>query len=401
MYEFIEDLRDKVILNEKIIIDLKNYIHKKYPDKSSSELSLILADGIHKIISSSMDKFQEELKVQIEKDLIGEAVKSSDFSITAYKVFSRYCEMGLKYNNSMDALHDWLCSIQNTPPAREELVHFVRGRGEYVSSLDGNTEELIPEKSVSAAEKQAEIKYSIFKGYAAVLQGLWSNVQVSAGGIKELFRHEIIHGLRPYGKRGLIAAASIAVIIFTAFSFKNIDFFSRNASGTNNIIDSSGGVFDTVSTHEIEESLENGLPKELQYIEVDKELLRKWLLDRDSMLGEEPYLTSILDIAKEYNINPLFMIAITGQEQGFVPKKHKNALKIANNPFNVYESWSQYNTDIEDSTKIAAQTIINLSKDRPEDAHAIQWINNKYAEDKNWWVGVNRIFNRLKEEIIK
>lgn len=401
MYEFIEDLKDKVILNEKIILDLKSYIHKKYPDKSSRELSLILADGIHKIISSSMDRLQEELRIQIEKYLIGEAVKSSDFSITAYKVFSRYCEMGFEYDNSMDELHDWLCSIQSSPPSREELVCFVSSREAYEGPLVEKGEETIPENSISTTGKGAEIKQSIFKGCAAVFQVLRSSFLRLSGELKEFFKREMIPGLRPYGKRGLIAAVSAAVIILTAFSFKSMDFFSRNAAGTIDMVDSKGAAFDTVSTDEVEERLENGLPEELQYIEVDKELLRKWLLDRDSMLGEEPYLTSILNIAKEYNINPLFMIAITGQEQGFVPKKHKNALKIANNPFNVYESWSQYNTDIEDSAKIAAQTIINLSRDRPKDAHAIQWINNKYAEDKNWWVGVNKIFNAMREEIIK
>ena len=35
MYEVIENLRDKIIINEKNILDLKNYIYRKYPNNSS------------------------------------------------------------------------------------------------------------------------------------------------------------------------------------------------------------------------------------------------------------------------------------------------------------------------------------------------------------------------------
>ena len=142
---------------------------------------------------------------------------------------------------------------------------------------------------------------------------------------------------------------------------------------------------------------DNELPVYYQYSEIKADEIKAYLNTRNSILAEEPFFTTIYETAKQYNIHPLLMFAITGQEQGFVPRDHPNVDKIANNPFNVYHSWEDYNTSIEDSSAIAARTIVNLSKDRPEDIDAIVWINRKYAEDPNWSKGVQSLFETLNK----
>lgn len=139
------------------------------------------------------------------------------------------------------------------------------------------------------------------------------------------------------------------------------------------------------------------LQKQLQYKEVDKSALQSWLDNRNSLLSEDPYFNQIFITAKDFNINPLLLFAITGQEQGFVPRHNSNACEIASNPFNVYGSWRVYNTSIEDSSRIAARTIINLSKGCPDDADPILWLNQSYAEDPNWYKGVSALLNQLEE----
>lgn len=138
------------------------------------------------------------------------------------------------------------------------------------------------------------------------------------------------------------------------------------------------------------------LPDELRYTEVNRQKLMEYLEKRNSILSDDEYLDVILNVAKEKNVNPLILIAITGQEQSYVPRSSANARKIANNPFNVYHSWMEYNTNIEDSTRIASNTIINLSKGRPDTMHPLAWINKKYAEDQNWWIGVSKNYEVLK-----
>ncbi|KHO39824.1 hypothetical protein OR62_03980 [Clostridium tetani] len=145
----------------------------------------------------------------------------------------------------------------------------------------------------------------------------------------------------------------------------------------------------------VENNNSSSLPSYFKYIEVNKEKLRKFLINRNSLLSEEPYFSSIINSSKEFNLNPLILFAITGQEQSFVPKTYKSSKKIANNPFNVFHSWMEYNTDIVDSSKIACRTVINLCEDRPQGEDPFQWINRKYAEDKNWHKGVRSIYNDL------
>ena len=139
------------------------------------------------------------------------------------------------------------------------------------------------------------------------------------------------------------------------------------------------------------------LPEELKYIEINKEGLKSYLISRNSILAEDRYLDAIVKVSKTKGVNPLILFAITGQEQSYVPKSSPYAEKIANNPFNVYNSWVKYNTNIEDSASIAANTIINLSRGRPDTIHPLQWINRKYAEDQNWWIGVSKNFTALKK----
>ena len=136
---------------------------------------------------------------------------------------------------------------------------------------------------------------------------------------------------------------------------------------------------------------------EISYKEIDEEALRGWLYDKNALLGEEPYFTTILDTAKDYGINPLLLFAIAGQEQAYVPKDHEKAMEIINNPYNVYGSWQEYNTTLEDSAAIAAITILRQGLRQPDDVDSLIWLNERYAEDEMWHVGVRQILLELED----
>jgi len=140
---------------------------------------------------------------------------------------------------------------------------------------------------------------------------------------------------------------------------------------------------------------EPGIPAELRYAEFDREAVKAYLRSRDALLAEEPYFGAIVESAKRHDVHPLLLFAIAGQEQGFVPKTHKFAERIANNPFNVYESWEEYNTDIRDSADIAARTVANLASRRPAGYDPFLWLNTRYAEDPGWADGVRWFFDKL------
>lgn len=139
----------------------------------------------------------------------------------------------------------------------------------------------------------------------------------------------------------------------------------------------------------------NTLPSKFRYKNINESSLKSYLRKRKSILAEEPYFSTIIDVATSYDLNPLLLFAITGQEQSFVPTTSKSYSKIANNPFNVHGSWKKYNTNINDSADIVCRTLINLSKNRPSTYDPILWINRKYAADQNWGAKINKIFNML------
>lgn len=137
------------------------------------------------------------------------------------------------------------------------------------------------------------------------------------------------------------------------------------------------------------------LEENLRYKEYDREKIIAYLKEKDSMLIEKDYLNQLTQISKDFDINPLLLLSIIGQEQAFVPKTHKDAQKIINNPFNVYNSWLTYNTDFTSSCIIAAKTIVTSSQDRPEEVDPIEWINRIYAEDETWHKGVTYFLTTL------
>lgn len=138
------------------------------------------------------------------------------------------------------------------------------------------------------------------------------------------------------------------------------------------------------------------LPEVIQHKAIDEAALKRFFESRSVLVGESPYFEIILEVSNHYGLNPLLMFAITGQEQGFVPKTHERALEIINNPYNVYVSWQLYNTDLEDSASIAAVTIINQMKTLPEGEDPIYWLNQRYAEDQGWHKGVKNILETLE-----
>lgn len=142
-----------------------------------------------------------------------------------------------------------------------------------------------------------------------------------------------------------------------------------------------------------------GFPRSLGFMSVNKDRLRGYLKRSNSLLADEPYFSKIMEACAKNDVHPALLFAIAGQEQGFVKRGSENAALIVNNPFNVYHSWSEYNTNIEDSATIASITVRNILTDRPQGENAFKWLNKTYAEDPNWWTGTETIFFTIEAYI--
>ncbi|ULO07148.1 M23 family metallopeptidase [Paenibacillus sp. 19GGS1-52] len=146
------------------------------------------------------------------------------------------------------------------------------------------------------------------------------------------------------------------------------------------------------------------LPSELGYQSLNMDSMLQFLEKRKSALADRSLLQMIDDAGRTKNVSPYLLIAITGQEQSFVPRNNNHASEIIRNPWNVYGCWckgkgAQLSTG--ESAQIAANTITKLSQDLPAGRDPIQWLSAKdnprgyYAADNGWWIGVSKYFKLL------
>lgn len=141
-------------------------------------------------------------------------------------------------------------------------------------------------------------------------------------------------------------------------------------------------------------------PAYLQYQEVNPDELRAFLKSRGSYLVRN--VDSFIANARRFGINPLLLVAITGQEQSFNPERNSDAAQVGRNPFNVFGSWMAYSPGFDKSCEVAARTVATkLSHPMPPGEDPIHWLNNSqnpagsYAEDTNWWKGVKFWFQTI------
>ncbi|TWI59010.1 putative ABC transport system permease protein [Halalkalibacter nanhaiisediminis] len=366
MDSIFEQIKRTEIMNANTILTVQQYIYKKNPDFLSQQKARILADALHKMIDAALPNYDQETKTKIRNRLLQQKLSSTSFSINVQDIVEVSIEL-VDENDIVNHLPLWL-----------------------TDKLAGEIEEV-----ETYIKKLIESSYNINSEIAATDDIDSPSPMTILNPLNDSVRNEV----EPRGKKWKKSHLTLVTIMIvgSVYIVGNKEISSHLFKEELQIEE---GLKDT-NSGEMKEY--NGPPNDLtgylQYEQVNETSLRNWLNNRDSLLADEPYFSTILSVAKEFNIHPFLLFAITGQEQSYVPRSNQNAVEIANNPFNVFHSWEDYNTDILNSSQIAARTIVNLSKDRPEGTDPIQWINRKYAEDKNWWRGVSSIFDMLTREV--
>ncbi|WP_151191815.1 hypothetical protein [Desulfotomaculum copahuensis] len=127
-----------------------------------------------------------------------------------------------------------------------------------------------------------------------------------------------------------------------------------------------------------------------------------WLAARHSMEAAPGYLKALDFAGRQFDVNPLLLLAITGQEQSFVPVDAAGAREMIKNPFNVYYSWQVFAPGFAKAALIASQTVRHLSYGCPAGMNPVHWIDSprnprsRYAQDTNWWRGVSIFLTELE-----
>ncbi|MFC4777730.1 hypothetical protein ACFO9Q_13110 [Paenibacillus sp. GCM10023252] len=356
------------ILSPTDVRKIRSYVQYKYGDRPHNQRAEIIADAINRIIDRQLPVFDEASRRTVAAELIRMAVIRDQRSVGTEDIFNT-CLQVLDYASPevYEPLHSW---VEQRMKVTLSSPQFVRVLTEVGSSSEASR--WLALKQRLCEEKVRELPLAV------------------------VMTPQVPHVRTPELGRSVKARTAIYAALCLLLVGASLLYGWSLSLPSSSVMQPPAVLHPAVPEAAVPA---DGLPAELLYQAVDKEKLVQYLKGKSSLLAEQPYLDAIIGQAEKFNIHPLLLFAITGQEQGFVPKHNKNAKKIANNPFNVFHSWQEYNTTIQKSAEIASRTIVNLSKGKPKHVDALTWINRKYAEDPNWSNGVRQILAAMQRQI--
>lgn len=321
------------VLTEKDVNRIRSYVHAKYAAAPHETRAEIVADAITRIIYRGLPAFKADVRQRMTATLIRSTVLEQQRPVSRGDILELCRTLDQQDEEIAAPLRQWM--------DRPSVA------GASVDAAASGTAEIIPLRGTNTAVSVRRRK--LFLLYGALSLGLLSAVLMYGWSLHE--------------------STSAPALLQPTTDQQPVENAVQRAV--------------------------NELPSELQYMTVDEERLGAYLNIRNSMLADPEYMDPIIAAAEQFNIHPLLLFAITGQEQAFVPRSHERAEEIVNNPFNVFHSWQQFNTSIKESAEIASRTIVRLSKDKPDHTDPIAWINREYAEDPNWSKGVSSLLRSM------
>lgn len=359
MKTLLQHLESKVIINDLLVKNMKYEVQLKFREASKQVQARALAKKINTQLDTALIGLKNEEKEEIRKRLI-----ASSFMVVPNPI-----------SDHIDYRHVFT-QLTNYDPTTEatylRLIHWLN------LNIDREVDPKVVENYV--------LKYKVHQD-----ETLFNRVNKKPPVIEP--EPVYIDKSRGFSFKWLMPIFLIVVILFLGNMGNNINSKSENLYGEpikiESIIESSN--LDSLNYDFIQDRDYNYQP--LNLVAIYNYLSE----EKNSMLTRESYLSTLDRLAESYDTHPLLLIAIIGHEQNFVPSDHEKASEIINNPYNVFESWLEFNTNFEESTTIALNTIETAKESWTKDKSFLEHLNQTYAEDPNWHKGVQSIFNKLKD----
>ncbi|WP_089282004.1 hypothetical protein [Anaerovirgula multivorans] len=352
--DFLNQLKEKKIISQKDIDKFKSYIDEKYEAFGDEKKHAILKNSITYVVNRDL----AELKIDDEEGFVSSLVQKTLLEdkedLCADKILQKVVLEGEHSDGLLQSVTKWVSDKIEIPLHKDILEKYYHDHYYF-------------DKDIALQENPALPLPTLPQGKAS----RW------------------------------IFWCAIAIMIFLSVStFKDTIFPSDNLVVIQEDLPQEELFKNTVPAYVLQKyhMPNRNFPHYLYYRDINEDDLKSYLSSRNSLLGKEPYFSQVLDTAKEFDLNPLLLFAIAGHEQAFVPQDHPNSEVMINNPFNVFGSWQKYNTNLKETSEIAARTVFNSLGDLPPFMDPFFWMNHRYAEDPNWWRGIRSIFWRLEKE---
>lgn len=371
--KYIEELKSKKILTKEDINKIRDRIDELYPDVEKSERAKFLAQAIKNQYLKYIDFFPDKHKNIIFEDMLVKITKDRFEHSTTYDIFESFVDKNDLDNETLKILKNWTNNIVAEKVEEVDLYSHPNIKEKIILKIDNG--------------KKSNEKISFLKK----VNDLWNSLIQFKLNIK-------INRTRKFGYRKYIFEIILMIlIVLSILSIVGVVDVPIKAKNTFTYTDEQNirnlkneKIFKL--PNDFYNKIENNENDFLFNDFSDKEL-KNFLESKNSILVNDQYYDTIMFASRMADVDPLILFAIIGQEQGFVPKDEQYAALIINNPYNVFGSWKDYNTNFADSTYIAIRTIYPIIKVRNINQDVFVQINKTYAEDTNWHKGVAYFYN--------
>ncbi|WP_434297889.1 hypothetical protein [Clostridium sporogenes] len=417
MSNFLEELKTTKVISKNDIEKIKKFINIKYKDEDSKKKAYMVSSTIHNIIESKVDFFPKSIQKDLKNTILKNTFLKNKDSIYLWDIFYSYIDYADFKKENLEILLNWTNINIKNKTDKESLVNYLYTNNllkydEKNTKIKDSSSSSSKDSSTKLSNEQPDIK--IKEDDSIYLQNIHTEFNNNVINIKQNPTNIINDTYNPKNitkklnidllyKNNIFKlynnsiAFALTILFISLISIYLLNINTSIKTNSKNIIVYENKNVKTKKNNLLDKN--ENLPQYVKYKTLNNKKLKEYLYTKNSLLADEPYFSSIILSAEEFDINPLILFAITGQEQGFVPKNNKSAKKIANNPFNVFHSWEEYNSDIKDSSRIAGRTVFNLLNTMPKGQDPFKWVNNTYAEDVTWWKGVKSLFNELEKAV--
>ena len=375
MEHILKSLEQNIILSDEMVLDIKQNIRHNHPTADSKYRARLLAQSLHEKLDEQLRGLDSQMRSEVRVSIFKSSIETSRLNISQKDLLQEILLSESRSDKAFDYLVNWFNEHTDETLAFDELK-------EVMYSMNPNLEK---------EEDLMSMKVDLPPSRKNTLRLLYTKYKEK---LKNILNSN-------YYKLAIILLSfilTLPVFLVTQFLLKNEDMDqSLSFVHANTILlhETKTDIYIQNIIKDIYHSDKPGYPDFLEYKAIDITMVTDYLHTRNSSFTDESYLNTIDTVAREYDVHPLLLLAIIGQEQGFVPKDSPYASRIMNNPFNVYTSWKNYNTTLSDSCEVAAGTIRIILGSRPKGKNPFQWLNTRYAEDQNWWKGVQELFYTL------